>query len=185
MSELHAATALAGLDGLEDRLEHRRALVGEFAGAVADVPGLRVVRPEDGDASTYKDLTLVLGPAYGLHPTQLQQVLKAEGVDSRRYYAPPIHRQKAYADVDASHPLPVTDRLVESVLSPPAVVAHDLRPGPRRRRAGRLGARARRRPRCRPARTGRQRRLTGTTTHDGHVVPAPTYRRAPCGCSSG
>ena len=119
MSELHAAVALSGLGGLEERLTRRRELVDLFETAVAGVPGIRVVRPEDGDASTFKDLTVALGPAYGLHPVQLQAALKAEGVDSRRYYAPPIHRQQSYAGVDEGAALPVTDRLVEQVLSPP------------------------------------------------------------------
>jgi dTDP-4-amino-4,6-dideoxygalactose transaminase len=42
-----------------------------------------------------------------------------EGIDSRRYYYPPIHRQKAYADVPVETDLPVTELVAESVLTPP------------------------------------------------------------------
>ena len=51
---------------------------------------------------------------------QLQQALKADGIDSRRYYHPPIHEQQAYEGRWATpRPLPVTDELAGSVLSPP------------------------------------------------------------------
>ena len=82
------------------------------------MPGLRYVEVDDADTSTFKDLTLVLEDGFGLHPTELAAVLKAEGVDSRRYYHPPIHRQKAYAHL-TGRDLPVTDRMGEKVLTPP------------------------------------------------------------------
>jgi dTDP-4-amino-4,6-dideoxygalactose transaminase len=51
---------------------------------------------------------------------QLQQALKVDGIDSRRYYHPPIHEQQAYEGRWARpRPLPVTDDLAASVLSPP------------------------------------------------------------------
>ena len=73
------------------------------------------------DTSTFKDLTIALDAStFGLDAASTQHALRAEGIDSRRYYHPPIHRQKAYADRwDADRPLPVTDELADSVLSPP------------------------------------------------------------------
>ncbi len=53
--------------------------------------------------STFKDLTLILEPeVFGLTNVELGAALKAEGIDSRRYYAPPIHRQRAYAHLRAA-----------------------------------------------------------------------------------
>jgi dTDP-4-amino-4,6-dideoxygalactose transaminase len=120
MSELHAAVALASLDGLDERIAHRNELVAAFKTATAGVPGLTFQQVDDGDVSTYKDLTLVVDPApFGLDAAALGRALKAEGADSRRYYSPPIHRQKAYAAMPVERELPVTDRLSESVLTPP------------------------------------------------------------------
>ncbi len=45
--------------------------------------------------------------------------IDAEGIDSRRYFFPPIHRQKAYARLPQSRELPVTDKLAERLLTPP------------------------------------------------------------------
>lgn len=121
MSELHATLALDSFSRLDQHVATREALVDRFEAVIADVPGLRVVRPERGDTSTFKDLTVVVDQdAYGLSAPQLQRALKADGIDSRRYYHPPIHRQQAYERRWAGpRPLPVTDQLAGSVLSPP------------------------------------------------------------------
>jgi dTDP-4-amino-4,6-dideoxygalactose transaminase len=121
MSELHATIALDSFSRLDDHVARRGELVDRFEKAVAAVPGLRVVRPEDGDTSTFKDLTIVVEPGgFGMTAQQLQQALKADGIDSRRYYHPPIHRQQSYdGRWESPRPLPVTDELAGSVLSPP------------------------------------------------------------------
>jgi dTDP-4-amino-4,6-dideoxygalactose transaminase len=120
MSELHATVALASLEGLDERIAHRNRLVAAFKDATADVPGLAFQRVDDEDVSTYKDLTVVVDPvAFGMDAEALGRALKAEGIDSRRYYFPPIHRQKAYAHIPIERELPVTERLANSVLTPP------------------------------------------------------------------
>jgi dTDP-4-amino-4,6-dideoxygalactose transaminase len=120
MSELHAAVALASLDGLDERIARRNELVTEFRAATANVPGLGFQQVDEGDVSTYKDLTLVVDPdEFGMDAAGLARALKAEGADSRHYYSPPIHRQKAYAAMPPQAPLPVTERLAERVLTPP------------------------------------------------------------------
>ncbi|MCO8127424.1 DegT/DnrJ/EryC1/StrS family aminotransferase [Acidimicrobiia bacterium EGI L10123] len=121
MSELHATVALASFARLDEHVATRGALVDHFESAIAGVPGLRVVRPTEGDTSTFKDLTIVVdADEYGMSAPELQQALKADGIDSRRYYHPPIHRQQAYEGRwESPRPLPVTDELAGSVLSPP------------------------------------------------------------------
>lgn len=119
MSELHAATALHSLARLDERLVRRRELVRLFWNELVGVEGLRGPVLDDGDVSTYKDLTMVVdGEVAGLTAAELAFALAAEGIDSRHYYSPPIHRQRAYAHLPATD-LPVTDRLAASVISPP------------------------------------------------------------------
>jgi dTDP-4-amino-4,6-dideoxygalactose transaminase len=121
MSELHAAVALASLEGLDERIAHRGALVAAFAAQVAGLPGLTLARVRQGDVSTYKDLTVVIDPdSFGLGAVELAMALRAEGVDTRRYYFPPIHRQKAYAGLwPQRRELPVTEQLAGRVLTLP------------------------------------------------------------------
>ncbi len=121
MSELHAAVARASFARVDQNVAARGELVDRFEATVTGVPGLRVVRPAPGDTSTFKDLTVVIdADAFGVGAAEVQVVLAAEGIDSRRYYHPPIHAQEAYAGRwQTQRPLPVTDALASSVLSPP------------------------------------------------------------------
>lgn len=121
MSELHAAVALASLAQLDANLERRQALVDAYVSALESLPGLRVIAQREGDRSTHKDLTMDIDEAeYGLSATDLVRALAAEGIDCRRYYAPPIHRQEAYRNRRRDdRALPVTDSLADRVLTPP------------------------------------------------------------------
>ncbi|MGH9178404.1 MAG: DegT/DnrJ/EryC1/StrS family aminotransferase [Acidimicrobiales bacterium] len=121
MSELHAAVALASLEGLAERVVHRGELVRRFASETAGLPGLAPAAVGEGDTSTYKDLTVIVDPsAFGLTALQLARALRAEGVDSRRYYHPPIHLQKAYAGRwPQRRQLPVTEELSRRVMTLP------------------------------------------------------------------
>jgi dTDP-4-amino-4,6-dideoxygalactose transaminase len=121
MSELHAAVALASLADVDAHIDRRRQLVARFEATLDGLPGLRVVHPADGDRSTYKDLTLMIdADHFGLTAVELQQALATDGIDSRRYYSPPIHRQVAYTGRWANpRELASTDVLSEAVLSPP------------------------------------------------------------------
>lgn len=121
MSELHAAVALASLEGLGRTVAHRGALAARFAAEIADLPGLVPAAVPEGDTSTYKDLTVIVDPGlFGLDAPALARALRADGVDSRRYYHPPIHRQKAYAGRwPQRRDLPVTELLSSRVLTLP------------------------------------------------------------------
>jgi dTDP-4-amino-4,6-dideoxygalactose transaminase len=121
MSELHAAVARSSFSRLDDHVARRNELVERFDAMIADVPGLRVVRPAPGDTSTFKDLTVVIdADEFGLDVASTQSALRTDGIDSRRYYHPPIHQQTAYAERwPTPRALPVTDDLAGSVLSPP------------------------------------------------------------------
>jgi dTDP-4-amino-4,6-dideoxygalactose transaminase len=120
MSELHAAVGLASLDGLDDRIAYRNDLVAAFKARAAGVPGLGYQELRHEDVSTFKDLTLIIDPdSFGICAADLGRSLAAEGIDSRRYYHPPIHRQKAYAHLLKDRELPVTDEMADRVLTPP------------------------------------------------------------------
>ncbi|GAA1258421.1 aminotransferase class I/II-fold pyridoxal phosphate-dependent enzyme [Kitasatospora nipponensis] len=120
MSELHAAVGLNWLAELPARVAHRGTLAAAFAAETAGLAGLRTAWPEPGDTSTFKDLTLILDEAaFGLRVPELADALRAEGIDTRRYFHPPVHRQRAYARLGQAEHLPLTDRLAASVLTVP------------------------------------------------------------------
>jgi len=125
MSEFHAAMALESLELLDDSLERRRYLASLYRGYLDDVPGIELQAFSSRDTSTFKDLTIkVDADRFGIDRDGLALALLAEGVDTRKYFDPPLHRQRAYAHLE-HHRLPVTDAVSSSVLSLP--VFPDLR----------------------------------------------------------
>lgn len=121
LSELHAAVALASFEDLDARLDERNAIAGWYREALAHVPGIGFPAVPDGDRSTYKDLTILVdADGFGLDADALAQALAAAGIETRRYYSPPVHRMKAYAHLNGHvGPLPETERASRRVLSLP------------------------------------------------------------------
>ena len=125
MSEFHAAMALESLALLDESLERRRYLASLYRGYLNDVPGIELQAFSSRDTSTFKDLTIkVDADQFGIDRDGLALALLAEGVDTRKYFDPPVHRQRAYRHLELSR-LPVTDAVSSSVLSLP--VFPDLR----------------------------------------------------------
>jgi dTDP-4-amino-4,6-dideoxygalactose transaminase len=123
MSELHAAMALESLDRLDEHLELRHALADRYRAALDGLPGIRVQSVADGDRPTYKDFSIVIDPeVFGLGREDLARALRADGIDTRTYFSPPVHRQKAYRDI-APAELPVTESVAARVLNLPLFAA--------------------------------------------------------------
>jgi dTDP-4-amino-4,6-dideoxygalactose transaminase len=123
MSELHAATALASLEGFDANQSRRFEIVERYRAGLAEIPGVRVQAVAAADRSTWKDFTIAIDAAtYGVDRDALRRVLAAEGVDTRSYFDPPVHRQSAYRTV-ATATLPVTDAVSQSVVSLPVYPA--------------------------------------------------------------
>jgi dTDP-4-amino-4,6-dideoxygalactose transaminase len=121
MSELHAATALASFEDLEERIGLRNQLAERYRKVLADVPGIDFPAVAEGDRSTYKDFTILIDPErFGMDAAAVAAALAAEGVQTRRYYSPPVHRQRAYRWVGpVNGGLPQTDHAAARVLTLP------------------------------------------------------------------
>lgn len=123
LSELHAALALESLDALDANLASARDHAARYQAVLDDLPGVQVQRVDDGDEPTWKDFGIrVDADAFGLDRDELAAALAREGIDTRRYFSPPVHRQQSYAG-HGSEPLPVTDAVAGSVLTLPAFAA--------------------------------------------------------------
>ena len=119
MSELHAAVGLESLVDLDAHLAVRRELAERYRVALKGVEGVTPQVVDPLDESTYKDFTVIVDEAvFGLDRDTLAVALRAEGVDTRPYFYPPVHRQRAYADLDTPE-LPATDWVAQRVISLP------------------------------------------------------------------
>jgi dTDP-4-amino-4,6-dideoxygalactose transaminase len=121
MSEVHAAIALGSLIDLNERIGRRNALAGLYREALEMFPGLSFPKVPEGDRSTYKDFTMLVDPhGFGLDAPGLQRALAAEGIESRRYYSPPVHAMGAYRSLAGTNrDLPVTDSVASRVITLP------------------------------------------------------------------
>lgn len=119
MSELHAAVALESLVMIDQTLQRRRELAMRYVAGLRDLPGIEVQLIPVGDISTYKDLTIAVdAERFGMHRDQLVTVLAADGIDTRNYFDPPVHRQQAYRS-EAIATLPIADATSRRVVSLP------------------------------------------------------------------
>ncbi len=123
MSELHAVLGLAGLELLEGNIERRNQLAARYRANLVSAAGIRFQAVRETARSTYKDLTVSIHTEeFGVDRDVLAWHLGNEGIDTRKYYFPAVHRSKAYWDrwgraCDGS--LPVTNELSRQVLSLP------------------------------------------------------------------
>jgi dTDP-4-amino-4,6-dideoxygalactose transaminase len=97
MSELHAAVALASLEDLDERIVERNVLAEAYRRRLGSVRGVSFPVVREGNRSTYKDLTILIDPhAADADADAVRAALAARGIESKRYYAPPVHEMQAY-----------------------------------------------------------------------------------------
>ena len=119
MSELHAALALESLTELDEHLATRRRLADRYTAGIEATPGLAIQRVGAEDRSTWKDFTMAVdADRFGLARDALVVALRAEGIDTRCYFDPPVHRQQSYANARVGS-LPVTEHTSSRVVSLP------------------------------------------------------------------
>lgn len=119
LSELNAALALASIEHLEERVRNRNQIAARYRHLLGSLPGIAFQEVPAGARSSYKDFTvLVDGSRFGCSRDTVVAALGAEGIPTRPYYSPPVHRQAAYAHLPARE-LPITDGLSERVISLP------------------------------------------------------------------
>ncbi|MBY0496013.1 MAG: DegT/DnrJ/EryC1/StrS family aminotransferase [Cyanobacteria bacterium] len=120
MPEFSAILGTASLANLENAAACRNSAVSRLKERLANVRGIEFQYVPSTDRSSYKDLSLVIGPEFGMTRDELARALDAENIDTRKYYDPPAHRQTAYRQfVRSSSSLANTDMLAARSLSLP------------------------------------------------------------------
>jgi dTDP-4-amino-4,6-dideoxygalactose transaminase len=124
-ARLPEASALLGLEGLallDREAEQRNALAVVYRDLLGTLPGLGFQRIRPQDRSSFKDFSVRIRAAeFGLSRDQVATALAAEGIDSRSYYVPPVHRTQAFAALGPAFEerLPETAALCDEVLTLP------------------------------------------------------------------
>jgi dTDP-4-amino-4,6-dideoxygalactose transaminase len=121
MSEIHAAIALRSLETLDAQISWRNELARIYREALAPVPGVSFPHVRDEDLSTYKDFTMLVDPElFGMDASSLASALAADGIETRRYYSPPVHAMRAYRRIgNGRMSLPYTEAASAQVITLP------------------------------------------------------------------
>ncbi len=121
MTEMQAALALLGLKRLTQDLDRRNCLAAVYDRYFAKVPGLRTQKIGPALSSTRKDFAVLVDrQRCGTSRDGLEAALRADNVEVRRYFDPPLHRQKLYKYRPASPAgIAVAEQLSRQVLCLP------------------------------------------------------------------
>jgi dTDP-4-amino-4,6-dideoxygalactose transaminase len=120
MSEINAAMALHGLAGLDARIERRNEIRLRYERKLRDVAGIRFQEVSEGGRSTFKDFSVIVDEKeFGHSRDWLVELLHRENIGARKYFSPPVHRQKLYSAMWDGRALPVTDLVSDGVVSLP------------------------------------------------------------------
>jgi dTDP-4-amino-4,6-dideoxygalactose transaminase len=121
MPEFSALLAHHSLRQLESGVTRRNEIAAHYRQRLGHLPGIGFQLVRDGNRSAYKDFSLTIHDAgFGLTRDELAVVLAAENIETRKYFDPPAHHQKAYrAYAPARGSLPNTKSLASSILNLP------------------------------------------------------------------
>jgi len=120
MSEFHAALAIRGLPGIALRIERRNQIRVDYERQLGPIPGISFQQIRDGCRTTAKDFSLIVDEAeFGRPRDWLLEHLLQRNIEVRRYFWPPVHRQKLYREIWDGRPLPETDWVSDRVISLP------------------------------------------------------------------
>lgn len=131
LSELHAAIACRVLERHETHLESRRALAAGYR-ARLEPHGFRFQK--HAELSPYPCVSVRIPE--GMSREKLREHLAARGIETRHYFAPPLHRQPRWSGCPVLGDLTATDAVAEGILSLPT--ANGLPPGALERVCGEI-----------------------------------------------
>ncbi len=96
MSELHAAVGLLSLRNAERLVTSRLTLIQRYRNRTQNLPGCRVQEFPEDRTSSGNYFTLLIGERAKADRDRVYQGLKGAGIQSKRYFFPPVHSQTAF-----------------------------------------------------------------------------------------
>jgi dTDP-4-amino-4,6-dideoxygalactose transaminase len=98
MGEFNALLGQLSLARLEPAVGHRHELADLYRTRLGKLPGIEFPEVQLSNRSSYKDFSVTVDAgAFGLNRDELATALRAENIDTRNYFDPPVHRQQAYS----------------------------------------------------------------------------------------
>lgn len=112
LNEIHAAMALANLDGLDQQIIKNRQRYKQYQVGLSKIPGIRLLEFDESFDTSYKNIVVELLDNWPLKRDDTVAILNAENILARAYYSPPLHKKTMrYPNFPAT--LKATDYLAE------------------------------------------------------------------------
>jgi len=122
MTEFNAAMALAGLPLVKAKVQRRSQIAQMYTDMLSRIPGICFQKVHPGDTHTYKDYSVLIVPELvGLTRDLLAESLRAEKIETKKYFYPPLHQQHLYSMFHeaGSTDLAQTEQVANNILSLP------------------------------------------------------------------
>jgi dTDP-4-amino-4,6-dideoxygalactose transaminase len=122
LSEFHAIVGLKNFQHLTELVQRRNQLITYYKQQLAALPGISFQHTPKGSQSTGNYMVIFVDPQKaGISRDGLYEALHAEGIQTKKYFYPPVHQQTAYGQYRAGYEgrLPVTERAAQRGLALP------------------------------------------------------------------
>jgi dTDP-4-amino-4,6-dideoxygalactose transaminase len=120
MPEFNNLLALHGLPMLEQAAAQRNDIAALYHRELGKIPGISFQEVRSGDRNSYREFGFMINEeTLGLSRDEMSAALRAENVDTRHYYDPPVHQQKAYRHFDTGGSFPHTEWLSRQIICLP------------------------------------------------------------------
>ena len=121
MSEFNALLGIESLKMLEKNVARRNIIVELYKKLLFGIPGIIFQKIKERNRSSYKDFSILIDEEkFGLTRDKLHEALMAENINVKKYFYPPVHRQKTFSLFKSSQPrLEKTDKISNNCLSLP------------------------------------------------------------------
>jgi dTDP-4-amino-4,6-dideoxygalactose transaminase len=122
MSELHALVGLKNLGNVEKCLKTRRKLIALYQGLLKNIKGISFQEVLPGNKSSGNYMVIFIDEqGFGMSRDKLYEALKEENIETKKYFYPAVHLQKAYRAFRQAYEgkLPVTEKASRTGLALP------------------------------------------------------------------
>ena len=115
LNELHAATAIASLDDLDQLVERNRQRYLAYRELLDGIEGIALRLFDEEEQTSFKNILVRLDEKWPLSRDDTLAILQAEGALARPYYSPALHMHKAGFETRFGH-LPVAERISQQYM---------------------------------------------------------------------
>jgi dTDP-4-amino-4,6-dideoxygalactose transaminase len=122
LGEIQALLGIEGLKMLERNSKRRNRLAQFYQQNLQKLSGICFQKINTKGCSSYKDFSIVIKTGeFGLSRDELAKILEKKGIETRKYFFPALHQQRAYLCYRKKYirGLPVTNYLAQNILSLP------------------------------------------------------------------